>query len=513
MSDVLADRKPENGGRPGSSGVRVPRRLVVLPEKPFTVASGDVLRLKIVHNSELSKAALGRFRVSFTTQAEPLKVVEVDARLRPLLDIPWEQRPKPSAKPVVTDDEGDSQPAAPAQGPAQGKARYENDLLFQRWRSIAPELAPLRRRIADLEKQIDALGLAPTFVASENPAVSHPSAQVRIRGVFTDRADTVLAAVPSFLGKLPGDGPQNRLGLAQWVVGPDNPLTARVRMNQIWQMFFGQGIVETTEDFGTQGSRPSHPELLDWLATEFVARGWDQRAMFRLIVTSNTYRQASTATSELLDRDPSNVLLARGPRFRVEAEMVRDIALAASGLLSTKMGGPAVFPPQPAGLWSFPGFQDTDLYVESKGEDKHRRSLYTFIRRTVRYPSMTVFDAPSHETSLVRRPRTNTPLQAMTMLNDPAFFEAAQAMAQRILKEGGAETHSQAAYGFRLVMSRYPNEREVDTLVSAFKNELQYFQAHQAEAEKVAGKTDLELAAWTMVSNGLLNLDGTITKE
>ena len=385
--------------------------------------------------------------------------------------------------------------------------------MFLRWRAVAPELKALHAKVDELEKQIDDLGIAPTFIASENPAVAHPSANIRVRGVFTDKADPVPAGVPSFLGSLPKDGPQNRLGLARWLIGDENPLTARVRMNQIWQMFFGQGIVETTEDFGTQGARPSHPELLDWLATEFVARKWDQKAMYRLIVSSSTYRQASNVTPDLLERDPANVLLARGPRFRVEAEMVRDIALAVSGLLSTRMGGPAVFPPQPPGLWSFPGFQDTDLYVESQGEDRVRRALYTFIRRTIRYPSLTVFDAPAHDTTLARRPRTNTPLQALTTLNDPAFFEAAQAMARRIVKEGGAEARSRATYGFRLVTSRKPNGVELEGLLSAFEKERQYFQSHQDEAEKLAGARNPELAAWSVVSNALLNLDATVTKE
>jgi hypothetical protein len=507
MSDVLADKL-----RKGTTGQRVTRRLVVAPEKPFTVASGDVLRIRIVHDSELSRAALGHFRVSLTTGANPFKVVEVDARLRPLLDMPWEQRPKTTT--VEGSGEADEdQPVSTTRAPAPSKAPYENDLLFLRWREVAPELAPMRREINALKKQIEGLGLAPTFIMADNPAVKHPSTQLRVRGVFLDRAEDVSAAVPGFLGKLPADGPQNRLGLAEWVVGPENPLTARVRMNQIWEMYFGRGIVETSEDFGTQGSRPSHPELLDWLATEFVSKGWDQRAMFRVILTSSTYRQASTVTPELLDRDPANVLLTRGPRFRVDAETVRDIALSVSGLLSEKMGGPAVFPPQPPGLWSFPGFQNTDLYVESKGEDRYRRGLYTFIRRTVRYPSMTVFDAPSHETSTVRRPRSNTPLQALTTLNDPAFFEAAKAMGQRIVNEGGADLSSRATYGFRLVMSRRPSVFEVNGLVSAFEKERQYFQSHQTEAGSVAGKPDIELAAWTMVSNALLNLDGTITKE
>jgi len=352
-----------------------------------------------------------------------------------------------------------------------------------------------------------------------------PTTYVLIRGDYDHPGEPV---EPGFLSAITGNSKPavleldrykmfptrgRRMTLAKWIVSPENPLTARVMVNRIWQHHFGRGIVETPSDLGRNGASPSHPELLDWLATEFVSRGWDQKAMYRLIVTSSTYRQASTVTPELRERDPANVLLARGPRFRVEGEFVRDIALAASGLLSTKVGGPAVFPPQPPGLWSFPGFQDTDLYVESKGEDRYRRSLYTFIRRTVRYPSLTVFDAPSHETTLVRRPRTNTPLQAMTTLNDPAFFEAAQAMGRRLATEGGADAASRATYGFRLVMSRMPSVFEVNALVSAFKDEQQYFQAHQSEAATVAGKPDVDLAAWTMVSNALLNLDGTVTKE
>jgi len=501
MSDVQRDKTPDRGT---PDGTRVSRRLVIAPEKPFTIASGDAVRVRIIHDSELSRAALGRFRLSLTTQADPFKVVEIDARLRPLLGVPWQQRPGPRGASDENRGSGAQASAAPS---------YEQDRLFQRWRAVAPELKPLRAKISELEKQIEALGLAPTFIASENPAVPHPSAYIRVRGVFTDKADKVMAAVPAFLGSLPKDGPQNRLGLARWIVGPENPLTARVRMNQIWQMFFGQGIVETTEDFGTHGARPSHPELLDWLATEFVARKWDQKAMYRLIVTSSTYRQSSTVTPELLEKDPANVLLARGPRFRVEAEMVRDIALTASGLLSRKIGGPAVFPPQPPGLWSFPGYQDTDLYVESQGEDRVRRALYTFIRRTVRYPSLTVFDAPSHDTTQARRPRTNTPLQALTTLNDQAFFEAAQAMGARIMKEGGADVAARATYGFRLVLSRKPTDAELKNLVAAFDRERRYFQSHQAEAEKIAGRRDVELAAWTMVSNALLNLDETVTKE
>jgi hypothetical protein len=501
-SDVMLDLTPDKGG------VRVPRRLVVVPDKPFTVTSQEVLQVTLVHNSELPKAALGHFRVSVTTQADPSKVLEIDARVRPLLTIPWEQRPKP--KPG---EAGQGQIASPPQGEAPPQAPYEKDPLFIRWRQVAPELAPMRAKIADLESQIQALGIQSTPVLAENPAVSHPSTQVRVRGAFTDRAEEVLAAVPAFLGALPTDGPQNRLGLAGWLVGPDNPLTARVRINQIWETYFGRGIVETTEDFGTQGSQPSHPELLDWLATEFVSRGWDEKAIHRLIVTSNTYRQASTVTPALLDRDPANILLARGPRFRVEAEMVRDIVLRASGLLSTKIGGPPVMPPQPDGLWIFPGFRTDDVWVENQGENRYRRGLYIFIRRSVRYPSLLVFDAPSREFHTARRPRSNTPLQALTTLNDPAFFEAAQAMAERILKEGGATISSRATYGFRLVTSRRPSVVELDALVSAFEKQIHRFLGDQSQAQALAGRSDVELAAWTVVSNALLNLDETVTKE
>jgi hypothetical protein len=319
--------------------------------------------------------------------------------------------------------------------------------------------------------------------------------------------------VPSFLGSLPADVPQNRMGLARWLVSRDNPLTARVRINQIWQAYFGRGIVETSEDFGSQGSAPSHPELLDWLAVELMDKGWDQKAMHRLIVTSSTYRQSSASTRELQERDPYNVLLARGPRFRLEAELVRDVVLQVSGLLSRKIGGPPVMPYQPDGLWVFPFQPKDDEWVVSEGEDRHRRAIYTFIRRTARYPSLTVFDAPSREYCTARRPNTDTPLQALTTLNDPAFFEAAQNMAQRIVAEGGSTAQSRLTYGFRLATGRRPEAIQLKTLESAFQKELDYFKRRATEAASISGKPDPESAAWTMISNALLNLDETLTKE
>jgi hypothetical protein len=407
--------------------------------------------------------------------------VEVSATLRPVLSIPVEKRTK--------------------QQTTQMASRYHGQ---------AAELLPLRNQIKELQAKVTALGIPTTLVMSENSAVTHPGATIRVRGSFTSKAGEVEAAIPEFLGKLPADQPQNRLALAKWLVSRDNPLTARVTMNHIWETYFGRGIVETTEDFGTQGSRPSHPELLDWLATEFVDSGWDVKAMQRLIVTSATYRQSSKATPELIEKDPANILLSRGARYRVEAEMVRDVTLAASGLLSSKIGGPSVFPYQPNGVWELPYEKDSDTWVMSQGEDRYRRGIYTFIRRAAPYPSLTVFDATSREYCTARRSHTDTPLQALTTLNDNAFFEAARAMAKRVLKEGG---HSKIDYAFELVTSRKPEAAEETTLRDGLKTEEQYFKAHKKEAEAVANQPDTELAAWTMISRDLLNLDETLTRH
>jgi hypothetical protein len=287
-------------------------------------------------------------------------------------------------------------------------------------------------------------------------------------------------------------------------------------VNRFWATIFGRGLVETSEDFGTQGARPSHPELLDWLATEFMRDGWSMKKLVRLIVTSATYRQHSRATPELVERDPYNRLLARGPRFRVEAELVRDIPLAAGGLLSRKIGGPSVFPPQPEGIWDRP-YSDV-RWVESEGENRYRRGLYTFVRRTSPYPSLTTFDAPSREHCLERRMRTNTPLQALVTLNDPAFFEAAQAMARRMMKEAGPDAASRATRGFRLAVTRVPNEQELKRLMDYYGQQRARFASDFDAARKVTNaakdeEPSAELAAWTMVANVLLNLDATLTKE
>jgi len=311
----------------------------------------------------------------------------------------------------------------------------------------------------------------------------------------------------------------DRVALAKWLVDPANPLTPRVVVNRIWERLFGIGIVSTSEEFGSQGELPSHPELLDWLAVELIARKWDMKAIQRLIVTSAAYRQTSKCPPELAVRDPENRLIACGPRVRLSAEVIRDQALAAAGLLSRKKGGPSVQPPQPnVGLnAAFGGGID---WKTSTGEDRYRRALYTTWRRSNPYPSMATFDAPSREVCTVRRPRTNTPLQALVTMNDPAYVEAAQALARRMIREGGSRPADRAARGFRLVLSRQPAAAEIDRLVRLHDDARAEYAAAPDDAEKMATDplgpppADLQadmadLAAWTVVANVILNLDET----
>ena len=345
------------------------------------------------------------------------------------------------------------------------------------------------------------------------------------RGQYDNPQDKVTPGVPSFLPPLPAGMPANRLALARWIVDPGNPLTARVTVNRYWQEYFGIGIVKTSEDFGSQGDPPSNPELLDWLATEFIRTGWDVKRMQRLIVTSATYRQSSLAPHELVERDPENRLLARGPRVRLSAEEIRDNALAVSGLLNGRIGGPSVYPYQPKGIWEEMAFGEgftAQSYVESTGADLYRRSMYTVWKRTVPPPALTTFDAPDREKCTARRTPTNTPLQALVLLNDPTYVEAARALAERMMKEGGATPASQVDFAFRLATARTPTPAERNVLVGSFKQQLQDFRTHRDEAARLlevgASKYDShlstsELAAWTTVASMILNLDETITKE
>jgi hypothetical protein len=338
-----------------------------------------------------------------------------------------------------------------------------------------------------------------------------------------DRNQKVPPGVPACLPPLPAGAPPNRLGLARWLADPANPLTARVTVNRSWQHFFGNGLVKTAENFGVQGEPPSHPELFDWLATEFVCTGWDLKALQRRIVTSATYRQAATATPALLQRDPDNRLLARGPRFRLPAEVVRDNALAVSGLLVERLGGPSVKPYQPAGLWEqLAGGAGEGPYVQDKGANLYRRSLYIYRKRTVPHPALTTFDAPSREVCQVKRPRTNTPLQALELLNDVTYVEAARKLAQLMLTEGGGTPEERLTYAFRRATARAPGAEERAALLRGLERYRKTFQADKDAAARLirhgdsppdAGLDPAELAAYTAVAGVILNLDETVTKE
>jgi hypothetical protein len=340
------------------------------------------------------------------------------------------------------------------------------------------------------------------------------------RGSYERPGMKVERDVPAALPPMPKGAVRNRLTFAKWLVDPANPLTARVAVNRYWQMYFGTGLVKTVEDFGSQGEWPSHPELLDWLAGEFVRSGWDVKALQKTIVMSATYRQASAASAEAVERDPGNRLLSHASRFRLPAEMVRDQALLASGLLVEKVGGPSVKPYQPAGLWKeLSGGSD---YLQDKGEGLYRRSMYTFWKRASPPPMMANFDAAGREACMVRENRTNTPLQALDLMNDVTFVEASRKVAERLLKEGGASVADRLAYGFRLVTSRAPRESEVAVLARAFQYNLDRFQTAPGAAEKLLSQGDSardlrlnapELAAYTTVASLLLNLDEAVTRQ
>jgi hypothetical protein len=376
-------------------------------------------------------------------------------------------------------------------------------------------IAVVRKR---LERQRNELGVPVMVMAELSP---RRQTFVLKRGQYDQPGDKVDPGVPSLLPVLPKDAPANRLGLARWLVDPGHPLTARVAVNRFWAMYFGAGLVETVEDFGLQGDLPSHPELLDWLAAEFVASAWNVKALQKLIVSSATYRQSSHVTKELRERDPKNRLLGRASRLRLPAETIRDNALAVSGLLKDKVGGPSVKPYQPAGLWEDVSVNRGYKYVADRGDGLYRRSMYTFWRRTCPPPSMMLFDAPDRETCLFRRARTNTPLHALILLNDPTYLEASRKLAERVMHKT-ATSPERLALGWRLALARTPTAAEQAILLDMYRESLDKFQADPAAAAKLlavgssprdVALNQAELAAWTTVMNVVLNLDETITKE
>jgi hypothetical protein len=382
-----------------------------------------------------------------------------------------------------------------------------------------PDIRQCRKQLRDLRRQRERLieSFPTTMVMQEMPTPRDTF--VLIRGEYDKHGEKVSPGVPASLPPLAAGVPNNRLSLARWLVDPANPLTARVTVNRYWQMLFGVGLVKTVEDFGSQGEWPTHPELLDWLATEFVRTGWNVKSILRTIVTSATYRQASQVKSELLRRDPENRLLARGPRFRLSAEMVRDQALFASGLLVEKFGGPSVKTYQPASLWK--ELADVE-YKPDHGENLYRRSMYTFWKRTVAPPNMIAFDAAGRETCIVRQTRTNTPLQALTLLNDVTYVEASRMLAQRVLREDSSTAEKRLTRMFRLLIARPPRPVELTILSADMEQQLTRYRHDRQAALKLLGvgeakrdeKLDVaELAAFTAVANLILNLDETITRE
>jgi hypothetical protein len=407
--------------------------------------------------------------------------------------------------------------------PVDQRTPEQNAALFTHYMGLVDEEGKeLRNNVDTLkaEKTAMASRAAITLVMDEKPELPH--AYVLARGVYTNKMDKVEANTPAVLPPMPPDAPKNRMGLARWLVDPANPLPARVTMNRTWYYLFGTGIVETTEDFGIMGARPSHPQLLDWLASEFVASKWDYRHMVKLMVTSATYQQSEEITTEKLEKDPANRLLSRGPRVRLDAEQLRDLALASSSLLVEKVGGPSVKPYQPDGIWAAVAMPDsnTRYYTADKGEGLYRRSLYTFWKRTAAPPSMELFNAPSREVFCVRRERTNTPLQALVLLNDPQFVEASRMLATHAMEQS-PEFDARLDYISSRLLNRVFTAEERAVVRGTFEDLLATYKQQPEEAKQLitTGETPpsekldaSELATWTVVSSQILNLDETVTR-
>ncbi len=427
-------------------------------------------------------AGLGRFRISVTADPRPIEARSIPTEIERLVPVPMEKR-----------------------------TPEQVDELRRYYLSVAPDLARERAEIERLRKELPPYRT--TLVMTEREPANPRPTFIHNRGEFLEATERVEPGVPSFLPPLPKDSQANRLELARWLVSSQNPLTGRVTANRQWAAFFGRGLVRTLEDFGYQGEPPTHPELLDWLATRLVEDDWSLKSMHRRIVTSATYRQSSRVTPELQAKDPENRLLARGPRVRLEAEMVRDSALRVSNLLSEKIGGPSVFPPQPPGVTT-DGAYGGLVWKTSDGGDAYRRGLYTYTKRTAPYAMFTTFDAPSGEVCVARREVSDTPLQALTMLNDPVFEEAAQSLGRMISIRGGT-VDDRAAVLFQRCLSRQPGSDELAMLVKFYRAQRDRLGRKELDAARLAGPGDgdaVERAAWTILARALLNADEFVTK-
>ncbi len=480
------DGDPKTGwGIGGATGQ--PHAAVFELVKPWSDA--DALLTFQLTQSHGGDATIGRFRLLAAEAATP--VAELPAAIKAALGVEPAQRTAAQAQQVAAF-------FRPLSKTYEALVK-ERDAKKKELATIKPLALPIIRDLAK-DKQRES--------------------RVFIKGNYLMPGDIVTAGLPAAFHAAPA-APLDRLALAQWLVSRDNPLTARVTVNRFWAQLFGTGIVESEEDFGTQGSLPSHPELLDWLAIEFM-RDWDVKRLLKLIVTSATYRQSAKVTPDLLAKDPRDRLLSRYPRRRLGAEEVHDQALAVAGLLSHKIGGPSVYPPQPDGLWNVAFNGGQNKYPTSEGEDRYRRGLYTFWRRTMANPTMLAFDAPSRETCTIRRVPTNTPLQAFVTLNDPVFVESAQALARRILREGGADADGRLRFGLELALGRPAEAKHVAALRKLLDAELVKFRQTPDDALTLAtkplgplpaGADPIEAAAWTAVANVLLNLDAFLTRS
>jgi len=389
--------------------------------------------------------------------------------------------------------------------------------LFLKDRLQAAKFDEFRKAFREAQKKAPAVTLAQTIHENWIPRKTH----ILLRGDFRNPGVEVEHGAPAVLPPLPAGGPPSRLTLARWLVSREHPLTARVAVNRAWQELFGRGLVRTSEDFGKKGEAPSHPELLDWLAAEFMepkgARPWSMKALHRLVVTSATYRQSSKSRPELAERDPDNTLLARQARLRLPAELIRDSALAASGLLNPTIGGRGIRPPQPKGVAEL-AYAGSVKWNESQGPDRYRRGLYIHFQRTTPYPQLMNFDAPDSVLACSRRQRSYTPLQALNLLNDVVFFEAAQALGIRLVREAPSGFRDRAIHGYRLALCRDPQEKELETLARHFEREVEVLRAHPREAHSLApdildGADRLEIGGWVMISRVLLNLDEFLHRE
>jgi len=477
---------------------RLARKAMFLAAAPISVPEQATLTVRLKHEGAFANHNIGRFRLDVTRLAPA--IVKLDG-----VGVPESIR---AALQIV--------PAKRTPAQRDESAKFFREQADGPLTRATAELAEARRKLTEYQDSLPS-----TMVMKE---LAQPrAAYVLKRGEYDKPGDKVERGLPAVLPPLPSNAPLNRLGLARWLVSPEHPLTARVWVNRQWEKFFGTGLVKTVDNFGLQSEPPSHPELLDWLATEFVRLKWDMKALQKLIVTSATYRQASHVTPMLLKRDPENRLLARGPRFRLPAELVRDQALAASGLLVEKIGGPSVRPYMPEGVWDETSkYGDLRGYKHDAGDGLYRRSLYTIWKRTAAPPTMLMFDSPSREVCAVKRARTNTPLQALALLNEVTYVEAARTLAQRMMLSGGSSPSERIGWGFRRVTGRLPDAAELEILVRGYERQSAKYRADVDGARKLItlgasppdAKLDVaELAAYTLTANVLLNLDEVVTKE